>query len=89
MRIAYLLTILYSIISSVIAYDPLSTRHRCTAYASTKEVWQKDGMQRRRVVYETSRIITRYDQAMMVLGRSWADEKISMFFFSCFFSAIS
>lgn len=52
-------------------------------------MWQKDGMQRRRVVYETSRIITRYDQAMMVLGRSWADEKISMFFFSCFFSAIS
>jgi hypothetical protein len=81
MRKVSLLTILTAAITGVTAIDKIARKaDRCISYAVTDEVWIANNMRRRRVVYDTTKLVPHYDQTMYSIGWMWSNEKEGMCF---------
>lgn len=76
MRINTLLTILTTAISGTTAIDRIGREaETCISYAATNNSWMESNLQRRRVVYDTTKNLAQYDQVMYSLGWMWSNEK--------------
>jgi len=75
MRTIRLFTILTATLSGVTAVDKIArSANGCIVYAVTTESWLKEGMTRRRVVYDTTKYVVHYDQTLYSIGWMWSNE---------------